>query len=156
MFTDEDFNDMIAPGSKEILVTPKMITETQRLAGLGLTVVDIAAYFGFTDRTWHKKANEHPELRTAFKRGKAKQISEVAGELFRQIQEGSTQATIFYLKTQAGWKEPDDAKPSQVYLEDDEKVIDELDITTNDPTEAARAYQQFMLRGKNERDSNSK
>ena len=124
-----------------------MIEEVKRLSGLGLRRSDIAAYFGMAYSTLCKKAASNPELRIAFKQGKAQQVSEVAGELITQIRQGSTSATIFYLKTQAGWKEPDVVAPEDED-EEDKAPQENLEITTNDPIEAAKSYQQFMQRGK--------
>lgn len=145
--TPQDFLDMLSISSTGIKVTPKMIEEVKRLSGLGLRRSDIAAYFGMAYSTLCKKAAANPELRIAFKQGKAQQVSEVAGELITQIRQGSTSATIFYLKTQAGWKEPDVVAPEDED-EEDKAPQENLEITTNDPIEAAKSYQQFMQRGK--------
>lgn len=149
MMTPDDFKDMIAHnGTREIIVTPKMIEEVKRLSGLGLKRTDIAAYFGIAYSTLKKKATENLDLRIAFRQGKAEQTAEVAGELIQQIRDGNTTATVFYLKTQAGWKEPDNVVNQEEEDEDEKAPPENLELNTKDPIEAAKAYQQFMLRGK--------
>ena len=46
-----------------------------------------------------------PEVYERYKKGKAKAIQKMAGGLIEQAVSGNTAAAIFYLKTQAGWKD---------------------------------------------------
>lgn len=45
------------------------------------------------------------EVRERYKKGKAKAIGAVAQGLLQQARDGNTTAAMFYLKTQAGWRE---------------------------------------------------
>lgn len=122
-------------------VDDQKLDEIAILAGKGLTINQICAYYGITYTTWLKRTYEHPELKLAFKMGKVKMISSVSGELIKRIKGGNVPATIFYLKTQAGWKETSDVDIDP----DDEIAKKDLKIDTNDPIEAAKIYQQIML-----------
>jgi hypothetical protein len=48
-----------------------------------------------------------PEVGERYKRGKAKAIAHVANGLLQKARAGCTTSSIFYLKTQAGWRETD-------------------------------------------------
>lgn len=122
-------------------ITDEIIKTTEVLAGRGLTVVQIQDYFGVSPTTWQRRCNANEELRLAYKRGKAKQIVHVSGKLIEQINDGSVAATIFYLKTQAGWKE-------DMHNEEKEQDAPPVTINVNDPIEAVKVYQQF-IRGNN-------
>ena len=46
-----------------------------------------------------------PEAMARYKKGKANAIVRVANSLMKQVEAGEVAATIFFLKTQAGWSE---------------------------------------------------
>ena len=46
-----------------------------------------------------------PEVSERYKKGKVDAISSVAQGLLQQAREGNMAAAIFFLKTQAGWRE---------------------------------------------------
>jgi hypothetical protein len=48
-----------------------------------------------------------PTLAERYKRGKAKAIAHVARGLLQKARSGDTVSSIFFLKTQAGWRETD-------------------------------------------------
>ena len=80
-------------GRKAKTLTDKQRREVETL-GAVLPVEQIAAYFGVGKTTFYK-------------RGKAKAIRDVAGGLLQKARSGDTASAIFYLKTQAGWRETD-------------------------------------------------
>ena len=93
---------------------PKTLTDEQKaqvekLASV-LTKAQLADYFGMCENTYRKLENEDSELLEAYKRGKSKAIASVASNLVNQAQKGNTSAAIFYLKTQAGWRETDSSQ----------------------------------------------
>jgi hypothetical protein len=51
--------------------------------------------------------DRNPEISERYKKGKAKAIRDVANGLRQQALSGDTTSAIFYLKTQAGWRETD-------------------------------------------------
>lgn len=142
--------DVNAPkkGMPKIIFTPEMIQNAAILSGQGLTFGQIADFFGIQRQTFTKKARENRELAEALMKGKSKMIAFVAGQLIQQIKAGSTAATIFYLKTQAGWRYADENNNSIGNFNAIEEESNQLELTTNDPNEAAKIYQQIMLRGK--------
>lgn len=78
----------------------------ERLASV-LTKGQLADYFGISETTFREIERRQPEVSDAYKKGKGKAIAGVAGNLINQAQNGNVAAAIFYLKTQAGWRESD-------------------------------------------------
>ena len=54
-----------------------------------------------------------PEVDARYKRGKAKAIAHVANGLLQKARAGDTTSAIFYLKTQAGWRETTEIEHSR-------------------------------------------
>ena len=82
----------------------KQITQVEALAAF-LTLEQIADYFGVTRPTFDAICERQPEVFLQYKKGKSKAIANISQNLIKQAQDGNTTAAIFYLKTQAGWKE---------------------------------------------------
>ena len=55
--------------------------------------------------TFYAVMDRQPEVAEHYKRGKAKAIGSVAQGLLKKARDGDTASAIFYLKTQAGWRE---------------------------------------------------
>jgi hypothetical protein len=70
-----------------------------------LSQEQIADYFGIGKTTWFAMLEREPDLSERYKRGKAKAIGAVAQGLLQQARNGDKVAAMFYLKTQAGWRE---------------------------------------------------
>jgi len=88
---------------------PKTLTDEQRaqveaLAAY-LTQEQIADYFGIGKTTWFAILEREPDIAERYKRGKARAIGAVAQSLIQQARDGDKVAAMFYLKTQAGWRE---------------------------------------------------
>ena len=81
------------------------LKQVEALAARGLTQQQIADSLGISESTLYTNKRENADFAEAIKRGKAKGIATVTNKLFAKIEEGNLTATIFYLKTQAGWKE---------------------------------------------------
>lgn len=129
----------------EFFVTEELIKDAETLSGRGLTRKQVADYFGISERHLYAKMNEYPDLKLALTKGKAKTISFVAGKLIEQIKMGDVKAMMFYLKTQAGWR---DVSTIVVEHEPETDGDDDLKLNTSDPNEASKIYQQIMLKGK--------
>ena len=82
----------------------KQIAQVEALAAF-LTLEQIADYFGVTRPTFDAICQRQPEVFLQYKKGKSKAIANISQNLIKQAQDGNTTAAIFYLKTQAGWKE---------------------------------------------------
>lgn len=77
------------------------ISKIRLYAGLGSTQEQIAAMIGKSVDTIMSRES----AKEAYEIGKAETIAKVAGKLVRKALDGDTASAIFYLKTQAGWKE---------------------------------------------------
>lgn len=91
-------------GRPKKALTTKQVAQVEALAGV-LTQAQIADYFGMSERTLRQRLMDDPEVAAAYQMGRAKTIQDVATNLVMQAKEGNMTAAIFYLKTQAGWKE---------------------------------------------------
>lgn len=91
-------------GRPKALLSNEQIEEVETLAKF-LTVEQIADHFGIGESTFLQIRQRQPEVSLAYKKGKSKAISFVASKLMEKILNGDTAATIFFLKTQAGWSE---------------------------------------------------
>ncbi|MDO5058571.1 MAG: hypothetical protein Q4D82_01355 [Neisseria sp.] len=58
-----------------------------------------------SNHTFDAICNRQPEVSASYKKGRAKAVASVAQSLLKQAKNGNVTAQIFYLKTQAGWRE---------------------------------------------------
>ena len=92
--------------------------EVETLAAV-LNAEQVADYFGIGRRTFYSMMQRDEEIAARYKRGKAKAIGAIAQGLINKARSGDTTAMIFFLKTQAGWREtstiehmlPEEAEP---------------------------------------------
>lgn len=91
-------------GQPQIVFDSAQILQVEKLASV-LSKSQMADYFNISETTLRAIESRQPEVLDAYKRGKAKAIGSVAQNLISQAQSGNTSAAIFYLKTQAGWRE---------------------------------------------------
>lgn len=87
-------------------LTKEQIQEVQTLSAV-LNQSQTADYLGIPYRTFQAILSRDEKVSASYKKGKAKAISNVANDLLQQTREGNTAAMMFYLKTQAGWRETD-------------------------------------------------
>jgi len=73
-----------------------------------LSIEQIADYFGMARNTFYAIMKRQTEVGEHYKKGKAKAIGSVGKGLLQKAISGDTASAIFYLKTQAGWKEKQD------------------------------------------------
>jgi len=110
-------------GRPQVALTPEQVVEVETLAAL-LSQEQIADYFGIARSTFRAICERDEEVLVRYKRGKAKAIAHVANGLLQKARAGCKTSSIFYLKTQAGWRETaeivetvasgDDSGPSAV------------------------------------------
>ena len=91
-------------GPPIIVLSEEDVKRVEQMAAV-LTQAQISDYFGFTDKTLRKIMERQPEVRTAYNRGKALAIMNVANNLVVKAQDGDVNAMKFYLSHQAGWSE---------------------------------------------------
>lgn len=80
------------------------LREVETLAAV-LNTDQIADYFGISRTTFYEMRKRDDRLSEHYKKGQAKAIAGIGSNLISQAKSGNTAAAIFYLKTQAGWKE---------------------------------------------------
>ena len=90
--------------SKKIVLTESQKIELETLAAV-LNTQQIADYFEFNQDTFIELCKRDEDVLRIYKKGKAKAIGVVAKGLLMKARDGDTASAIFYLKTQAGWKE---------------------------------------------------
>jgi hypothetical protein len=91
-------------GRKATELSEEQKAQVEALAAY-LTQEQIADYFGITRPTFNAVMERDSEIALRYKRGKAKAIGAVAQGLIQQARNGDKVAAMFYLKTQAGWRE---------------------------------------------------
>lgn len=88
--------------------TPENLVIIEQMAGVGLTLSQIANALDVSDNNLYDLFRRFPEAREAHSRGKARGINQVANALFHNAtQRHDTTAQIFYLKNRApeDWEE---------------------------------------------------
>ncbi|WP_232823175.1 DNA-packaging protein [Oceanibium sediminis] len=91
-------------GRKPIVLSDAQVNEVETLAAL-LNQDQIADYLGISRNTFRAICARDADVAARYKRGKAKAIAHVANGLLQKARSGDTTSSIFYLKTQAGWRE---------------------------------------------------
>ena len=107
-------------GRPPVVFTPDQVIELQALAAV-LTKAQVADYFGICENTLREIEKRQPEVSEAYKKGRCKQVLNMGSNLVRLAEDGNVTANIFYLKTQAGWRE----------TEADEKEIPPINIVVD-------------------------
>ena len=85
-------------------LTDAQKAEVETLAAV-LTTDQIADFFGIGRRTFWSMMARDDEIAARYKKGKARAIGAIAQGLIAKARGGDTASMIFYLKTQAGWRE---------------------------------------------------
>ena len=70
-----------------------------------LSSEQIADYFGIGRTTFYEIMERQPEVSERYKKGRAKAVKDVGKGLLAKALDGDNASMMFYLKTQAGWKE---------------------------------------------------
>lgn len=88
----------------EKILNDAQLAEVETLASV-LTAAQMADYFGIGRTTFFSIMTRNEEVAERYKRGKARAIGAIAQSLITKARAGDTASMIFYLKTQAGWRE---------------------------------------------------
>lgn len=102
--------------AKKWIPTEKEIEQIKTMAGLGLTIKEIALVLNVSSRTIDRRIEDNEEVAIAYKTGRAEAKIKVTEKLFEKIMSGHSASIFFYLKTQCGWRETDrteDESPNQ-------------------------------------------
>ena len=105
---------------------------------VGTTQADIARVLDIDEKTLRKYYRDELDL------AKAEANATIGGALFKRAKSGDTTAMIFWMKTQAGWRERTDIN----HTSEDGTMTPRPSITPVDAIEAAKQYQKIM--GKDE------
>lgn len=92
------------PGRPRIELTDADLQIIEEYAG-ELTAEQLADLLGISRTTLFNRINDTDDVSVRYKRGRAEQIKKIASRLTARANAGDITAMIFYLKTQAGWKE---------------------------------------------------
>jgi hypothetical protein len=85
-------------------LTDKQRSEVETLSAF-LSVEQMADYFGIGRTTFFAMMEREPDIAERYKRGKSKAIASIASGLMQKARAGDTASAIFFLKTQARWRE---------------------------------------------------
>ena len=111
------------PPKARVLSTEEL-SQVEALASV-LTSEQIADYFGVARTTFYDIMERQPEVSERYKKGRAKAIGSVAKGLLQKAQGGDNAAMMFYLKTQAGWRESQHIE-QDIKLATHEQFLDNL------------------------------
>jgi len=101
---DDKLKEVNKGGRPLIVLDDDQVKQVESL-GAVLSIEQMADYFSISRTTFYQIMERQPEVSVHYKRGKSKAIGGIAKSLLTKAQGGDNQAMIFYLKTQAGWKE---------------------------------------------------
>jgi len=85
-------------------LTDKQRAEVETLAAF-LSAEQVADYFGIGRTTFFAMMERDADIAERYKRGKSKVVAKVAQGLIQKALSGDTTSAIFFLKTQARWRE---------------------------------------------------
>jgi len=114
-------------GRPPIVFDEHQIKLVESLASV-LSKKQLADYFAVSETTLRAIEARQPEVSDAYKKGKSKAIAGIASNLISQARKGNMTAAIFYLKTQAGWRENE---PPAIVVDQD-NVIQVVRATSPD------------------------
>lgn len=106
------------PGKHTKPLTENDLRQVEELAGYGLTLGQIAAVLGFSERTLHNKKTD--ELIAAIQRGKAKAAAIVGKSLFGRARDGDVPAIRWWEMTREGRSERSQNDTRVEVVSDDE------------------------------------
>lgn len=104
-------------GRRALELTAAQKAEVETLAAV-LSAAQIADYFGIGRTTFFAMIRRDEEIAERYKRGKAKAIGAIAQSLITKARAGDTASMIFYLKTQAGWRETLQVETREEWMRD--------------------------------------
>ena len=100
-------------------------SEIERLASCGLTDAQICAALSVHSETLRRRKRDSVEFAAALTRGRARGTAAVASALYDKAITGDLKAQMFFLKTRAGWTEPD-SRPFAVSPFEKEDVLRDM------------------------------
>lgn len=128
------------PGPDPIELPDDAGRQLEAMAGMGLTIAQMAAIMGMGKATLERRLKDNDELKIRLEKGRAKALLSVSRTAYDMAVSGKVPAmTMFYLKCRGGWKETQKLEHSgsvkmtgdglavgDVDRMSDEEVMDEL------------------------------
>lgn len=92
--------------SEKITLSQEEIERIELMAGLGLTVAQMAAILGMSKKTFERRMNDTEAAADALEKGRATAAEKVTSVAYRMAASGkSPTMTIFWLKCRERWRE---------------------------------------------------
>lgn len=111
-------------GRPKNVLNDEQLIQVEKLAGI-LTSEQLADFLGIARTTFYDVMKRQPEVSERYKKGRAKVFALVGKNLIQKAIEGDNTSMIFYLKTQAGWRETKEEEKEPVN-ESIQKVVIEV------------------------------
>lgn len=121
-----------------LVINVNFFNDVSTFLAHGVNQTSLLNYYGMTGSQWRALIKKFPVLEMAVVRGKVDLTYEISSLLIQKAREGNVSAMIFYLKSQAGFKD----SGAQEAAADKPDV--NFTINTIDPMEASRLYQKIM------------
>ena len=83
---------------EKVVFSPEDISQVESLAA-GMSVEQVANYFGIGKTTFYEVSKRQPELLERYKQGKAKRIAQYVSLVHDKILEGNVDLLKLYLRT---------------------------------------------------------
>lgn len=109
-------------------IDEQMIRQIEELAGYGLSMPQIAAVVGFSERTLHRRKNEYEAVEAALARGRARAAAIVGKALFQRAKDGDVPAIRWWEMTREGRSEKRDATPDPATARDEQIAADAAEV----------------------------
>jgi len=95
------------PGPKKKEITEEMYPDIERMAGQGMTKIEIARRLGMCYDTLREREKENPEISETIEIGRATAIDKITAKLYSLALEGNFRAIKFFLTNVApsNWRE---------------------------------------------------
>lgn len=94
------------PPGPEIVFTDEQIAEIERMSAIRLVIKDMAAILGVSKSTFERRLNDDPRVSEAVNKGRAKAMARAHAWAYREaFENNNTTMAIFWLKTQARWRD---------------------------------------------------
>ena len=107
------------------------VSDLERFGINGITMEQMGDYYGISKQRVSQIFDECPELKIAYNRGVALGADKATASLMNLVEKGNVVATLFYLKSRAGWVEKqhvkgvksteDEIKRVHIYLPDNDR-----------------------------------
>jgi len=120
-----------------------MVDEVKMLGARGIRTEDMAYYFDMSPRSFYRYCQEDERLLAAYQKGKLIANLAVSNSLFIQATEkDNVVAQIFWLKTQAGFKESEEINLNFIIQRFNKKSLN--DLTDDELLEGATIARQVL------------